>query len=87
MGSWGEQFSTGDQSRESRKEFANSGFSTCPKCKQSKIKEERHSAGCRMNGDGYGTTVFECLECKWKTSFQYDDASDVYYYETRGWKS
>jgi hypothetical protein len=39
-----------------------------------------------MNGDAYGTTVFRCSACQWTTSFQYDDASDVYYYETRGWK-
>jgi hypothetical protein len=38
-----------------------------------------------MNGDGYGTTVFTCNDCDWKTSFQYDDASEPYYYETRFW--
>ena len=41
-----------------------------------------------MNGDGYGTEVFTCSspeKCGWSTSFQYDDASDTYYYETRGW--
>jgi hypothetical protein len=25
--------------------------------------------------------VFTCVDCKWKTSFQFDDASDNYYYE------
>jgi hypothetical protein len=44
-----------------------------------------HVAGCRMNGDGYGTTVFTCSECGWSTSFQYDEASEPYYYETRFW--
>mmetsp|Transcript_24052 Transcript_24052/g.33611 ORF Transcript_24052/g.33611 Transcript_24052/m.33611 type:complete len:225 (-) Transcript_24052:172-846(-) len=43
-------------------------------------------AGCRMNGDGYGTTVFTCAKCNWQTSFQYDDAAEVYYYETQHYK-
>jgi hypothetical protein len=43
-------------------------------------------AGCRSNGDGYGTDVFTCVTCQWSTSFQYDEASDTYYYETRFWK-
>lgn len=42
-----------------------------------------HSAGCRHNGDGYGTEVYRCKQCEWTTSFQYDDASDCYYYEMR----
>ena len=49
------------------------------------IRSEDHVAGCRMNGDAYGTTVFTCTLCGWKTSFQYDDASEPYYYETRSW--
>ena len=49
------------------------------------IRSEDHVAGCRMNGDAYGTTVFTCTVCGWETSFQYDDASEPYYYETRSW--
>uniref|UniRef100_A0A7S2UR76 Uncharacterized protein n=2 Tax=Attheya septentrionalis TaxID=420275 RepID=A0A7S2UR76_9STRA len=47
------------------------------------MESKDHVAGCRMNGDGYGTTVFECRLCHWTTSFQYDEASEPYYYETR----
>lgn len=50
------------------------------------IISEDHIAGCRMNGDGYGTAVFKCSICGWKTSFQYDEASEPYYYETRFWE-
>lgn len=56
------------------------------KKQKSSIQSVDHVAGCRMNGDAYGTTVFTCTECNWKTSFQYDEASDdSYYYETRFW--
>lgn len=53
--------------------------------KSSTIIEVDHVAGCRMNGDGYGTTVFTCSACGWSTSFQYDEAAEPYYYETRSW--
>ena len=39
-----------------------------------------------MNGDAYGTDTHECKDCKWLTSFQWDESSEHYYYETRGWK-
>lgn len=81
MVSIGSQFSTGDQA--SRESFWRSGFKICNSCQKQCIKEEDHVAGCRHNGDGYGTTVFTCTACGWKTSFQYDEASDLYYYETR----
>eukprot|EP01083_Nonionella_stella_P017358 48548_1 len=81
------QFSSGDQSGSGRKKFWASGFKTCQKCLKKTIKETDHVAGCRMNGDGYGTTVFNCTSCGWKTSFQYDDAATPYYYETRSWKA
>lgn len=42
---------------------------------------ECHVAGCRHNGDGYGTEVFTCQTCQWCTSFQYDEQGDSYYYE------
>jgi|LauGreSBDMM110SN_4_FD.fasta_scaffold822908_1 hypothetical protein len=85
MASWGVQFSSGDQSEKGRLAFWRSAFQRCP-CGSNKIEQTNHVAGCRMNGDAYGTTVFRCSACQWTTSFQYDDASDVYYYETRGWK-
>eukprot|EP00521_Asterionellopsis_glacialis_P005934 CAMPEP_0195267854 /NCGR_PEP_ID=MMETSP0706-20130129/12827_1 /TAXON_ID=33640 /ORGANISM="Asterionellopsis glacialis, Strain CCMP134" /LENGTH=168 /DNA_ID=CAMNT_0040322663 /DNA_START=113 /DNA_END=619 /DNA_ORIENTATION=- len=50
------------------------------------IESKDFPAGCRMNGDGYGTTVFTCTKCNWQTSFQYDDAAEVYYYETQHYK-
>ena len=87
MAAFGEQFSSGDQSIESRKAFYASNFASCVKCHDKNMVEDRRVAGCRMNGDAYGTTVFACALCKWSTSFQWDDAADCYYYETRDWKS
>lgn len=87
----GSQFSSGDQSSSVREFFWASYFRKCPnQCgddggKDSTIQSEDHIAGCRMNGDGYGTTVFKCTKCGWNTSFQYDEASEPYYYETRFW--
>ncbi len=52
------------------------------------MKETTHSAGCRRNGDGYGTAVFACGKdgCGWVTSFRYDEGGDgPYYHETRSW--
>lgn len=86
MAVWGKQFSSGDQTLVSRQAFWRSGFRTCQSCRIGPIQEAQEGAGCRMNGDGYGTTVFTCLNCNWNTSFQYDDASeDCYYYEARNW--
>lgn len=82
MVSLGEQFSVGDQTKESRYTFWKNAYQTCPVCNGKKINKTSHSAGCRHNGDGYGTDVFECSDCTWCTSFQYDDAAEVYYYET-----
>lgn len=79
------QFKTGDQTYESRKAFCDLHFKQCIKCQSSRIKEEREVSACRMNGDAYGTTVFTCEDCKWHTSYQWDDASDCYYYEVESW--
>lgn len=94
MSAWGEQFSSGDQTVENRKIFYNSHFKKCPNClkknpdlDKSNIEAKKHTAGCRMNGDAYGTTVFVCLDCKWETSFQWDDSSDDYYYEPKYWQA
>jgi hypothetical protein len=86
----GTQFSTGDQSFASKELFWRSGFNKCPNksCSgKGSIKESNHVAGVRNNGDAYGTCVFTCEKCKWTTSFLYDEASDVYYYETRNYET
>jgi hypothetical protein len=85
MAAFGNQFSTGDQTDEARKKFHKNHFAKCVKCEKDTITESRHVAGCRLCGDAYGTTVFTCSSCKWTTSFQWDDASECFYYETRGW--
>ena len=80
MSSWGQQFSSGDHGP-NRANFYHSGMRTCPSCGGTDIKDERHVAGCRHNGDGYGTEVYSCDKCDWSTSFQYDEAGDTYYYD------
>jgi hypothetical protein len=87
------QFSTGEQSTLIRERFWNSGFSRCQNVlcsvdnkNEKTIQSVSHPAGCRFNGDGYGTDVFSCSACGWSTSFQYDEASEPYYYETRFFK-
>eukprot|EP00959_Pyramimonas_sp_CCMP1952_P173189 3619066-Pyramimonas_sp.AAC.1 len=85
MAVFGEQFSSGDQGSLREKLWAN-GFTDCPKCQAKKCVDEKEvGAGCRKNGDGYGTAVFTCKHCNFNTSFQYDEASEPYYYETRYW--
>eukprot|EP01039_Chlorochromonas_danica_P007696 gene7696-8503_t len=81
MSSWGEQFRVGDQSEERRKKFFEKGRACCPLCSSSSISSTVHVAGCRHNGDGYGTEVFLCQHCSWTTSFYYDEAGESYYYE------
>jgi hypothetical protein len=85
MAVYGAQFGTGDQS-DWKRQFWKSGFATCPQCAKTDIDKKGHGAGCRQNGDGYGTEVFTCKGCGWKTSFQYDDAAESYYYETREYR-
>ena len=85
MASWGSQFSTGDQCKDVREDFWKCGFKVCQSCGKNKITSRTEVAGCRHNGDGYGTEVFTCGECGWETSFQYDESGDIYYYETRYW--
>ena len=85
MSAWGLQFSAGDQTIESRQVFWRSDFKKCPKCQGTNITDTKHVAGCRMNGDAYGTNTFECNDCKWLTSFQWDDDGSPYWYETQGW--
>lgn len=80
MSSWGEQFRVGDQSQ-ARRKFFEEGCSRCPLCSSSSISCTVHVAGCRHNGDGYGTEVFLCQRCSWTTSFCYDEAGESYYYE------
>jgi len=74
------QFSVGDQGP-LKWRFAATNMRCCPVCSGKQIEVERIPEGCRMNGDAYGTTVFECKGCRWKTSFLWDDSSSDYYYE------
>lgn len=82
MSSWGDQFREGDQGW-NRTLFWDSSYRICPECKGTDLKHVDHSAGCRHNGDGYGTTVYTCNGCAWSTSFLYDESDSPYYYETR----
>jgi hypothetical protein len=75
------QFSTGDQSNESRIKFYNNDCEKCIHCDSKEIDKEHVIANCRMNGDAYGTDVFSCTKCGWYTSFHWDDASEYDYYE------
>lgn len=83
------QFRAGDHS-EYRKLFYMSNYKVCPKCNSKDFTEEHYVANCRWNGDGFGTDVFKCNNCKWYTSFEYDEGGDSeYYYEARwnGWEN
>ena len=88
MVSTASQYSTGEQCTSIKERFWNSGFSRCPNVSCITDKNEKtiqsvsHPVGCRFNGDGYGTDVFTCSACGWSTSFDYDEASEPYYYET-----
>lgn len=85
MAAFGAQERHGDQSESVKQALWRSGFKTCPKCSAQKISSEDIVAGCRMNGDGYGSTVFRCKACSFVTSFYYDEAAETYYYETARW--
>ena len=79
MWAGGSQFSTGDQGG-SKIKFWEGGMRSCPSCSGSSISQSTHCAGVRHNGDGYGTEVYSCKDCSWKTSFQYDDACKIIFY-------
>ena len=68
-----------------RREFFKSNFKKCSACLSDRICQRNVIEGCKSNGDVHGLTVFRCLGCDWTTRFQFDDSSDVYYYETKGW--
>jgi len=85
MSSWSDQFSEGDQGA-GRKIFFNNYYSRCTSCKGKNIEHKDVCAGCRHNGDGYGTAVYKCRDCGWSTSFLYDESDTPYYYETKKWK-
>ena len=70
---------------ERRKAFFGTKFTICPYCKSPKINQRNNLGGCRPNGDVHGFTKFRCLDCSWTARFQFDDAADVYYYETKDW--
>jgi len=74
-----------------KKLFWQNCFTICPACNGSVLLEKKRVDGCRYNGDAYGSILFRCAspsaleKCAWSSVFQYDDASEVYYYETIGW--
>jgi len=74
------QFCKGDQGPLKWK-FKESYMKICPVCNKIRLNREQFTEGCRFNGDGYGTVVFTCEDCNWKTSFLYDEASEDYFYE------
>jgi RNase P subunit RPR2 len=68
-----------------RRQFYKNTFKLCAACSSNRIHQRNVVEGCRPNGDVHGITVFRCLDCSWTTRFLFDDSSDVYYYETKGW--
>uniref|UniRef100_A0A0G4GIZ5 Uncharacterized protein n=1 Tax=Chromera velia CCMP2878 TaxID=1169474 RepID=A0A0G4GIZ5_9ALVE len=47
----------------------------CPRCKASgTVKSENITAGCRMNGDAYGSCVYFCTNCGLCDFLSWDDA-------------
>ena len=87
MSSWGTQISVGDQSRRSKMSFANDRYAHCCQCQSDQITKHTDVAGVRHNGDAYGTDIYRCEVCGWSTSYQWDDASEVYYYETMDYRN
>jgi uncharacterized protein with PIN domain len=84
MAWFGEQYSIGDQTVETRQKFMRSHFKVCPICSSQNITLLKHDvAAVRMNGDAYGTDVYSCQKCKWLTSYEWDDSSEHYYYELK----
>ncbi len=86
MGSWGEQFSTGSQDK-TKIAFWRNDYRKCPICSNGNFNHKMISAGCRHNGDGYGTATYSCKDCSWSTSYEYDESDVPYYYETRKYKA
>lgn len=81
------QFSCGDQLNDSRALFAQNDFKKCIKCNNNMEQKEYIAAyRFRASGDAYGTDVFTCNKCNWITSFMWDEASEIYYYETTYFK-
>ena len=70
---------------ERRRTFHKMNFKVCPSCWSGVIRTRHNIEGCRPSGDVYGYTKFYCSSCLWSTQFAFDDAADVYYYETKGW--
>ena len=48
--------------------------STCARCKAKDFYHHRVEAGCRHNGDGYGTFVSVCKTCGFLSWESYDEA-------------
>ena len=46
---------------------------TCRRCGEGCVKSQSVTAGCRMNGDGYGTLISACGKCGLVLWRSYDD--------------
>ncbi len=49
-------------------------WSTCARCNGSPLVTESIVAGCRHNGDGYGSEVYYCSTCGFLCWCSYDEA-------------
>jgi ribosomal protein L37E len=57
-------------------------YDTCHSCGSQDLKKDHEVEDCRRNGDAYGIETITCNKCGWSISNRFDDAADVYYYET-----
>ena len=65
-----------DGSIDNKRKLWKSKFKVCPACQQRAIESEYITFGGRMNGDGYGTTLYTCKKCDWSTDFPWDEGGD-----------
>ncbi|CAF4622223.1 unnamed protein product [Rotaria sp. Silwood1] len=62
MGTNGDvKFSVDEQSEAIRKRFWSKNYKQCPICKSENIAVHWWCCGCRFNGDGWGTVVYQCF--------------------------
>jgi len=50
------------------------GCAPCPRCQGKNIGYQCISAGCRKNGDGYGSQLYYCEDCGCHDWVSYDEA-------------
>ncbi|CAF3335288.1 unnamed protein product [Rotaria sp. Silwood1] len=75
-----EQYSVDEQGFE-KHVFRALGMETCPRSEAKSIENILDCCGVRHHGDAYSVSIFTCKTCDFKTSFQYNEAADRYYYE------